>query len=84
MLVNAVQGILNRAQRASRPLPNHIVLLHRSRRCNCPKLLRKLFEQDKRIEGRLTLTEQHQPTGWLRAAATAPAMGEQLCLAWGA
>ncbi len=80
----AVQGILNRAQRAAQPLPTHIVLLHRSRQCNCPKLLRKLFEQDKRIEGRLTLTEQHQPTAWLRTAATAPAMGEQLCLAWGA
>ena len=81
---DAVQGILNRAQRTSQSLPTHIVLLHRSRQCNCPKLLRKLFEQDKRIAGRLTLTEQHQPTGWLRAATTAPAMGEQLCLAWGA
>ena len=41
--LRAVREILDRCERASRRLPQHIVLLHRSRECNCPKLLRKLL-----------------------------------------
>lgn len=64
----AVQAVLDvTAQRHGlERLPRHIVLLHRSRECNCPNLLRRLFEQDERIVPRLTLAEQHAPTGWLR------------------
>lgn len=50
-------------------LPAHIVLLHRSRQCNCPKLLRKLAGRDPRIASRLTLAEQYQRTQWLRVAS---------------
>jgi len=45
--------------------PLHVVLLHRSRQCNCPDLMRQLFEQDKRLSSRLTLTEQSSSTAWL-------------------
>ncbi len=62
----AVRHILNRAERKGSPPPSHIVLLHRSRQCNCPDLLRRLFAQDSRIAARMILAEQDQPTGWIR------------------
>jgi phosphoribosyl 1,2-cyclic phosphodiesterase len=76
---DAVCELLDRAERRRR-LPRHIVLLHRSRQCNCPRLLRKHFEQDHRIATRLTLAEQHQRTGWLRVRPSKPLVGEQLSL----
>lgn len=63
-------------------LPDHIVLLHRSRQCNCPKLLRRLFESDLRIGPRLTLAEQFERSEWLRPRQVRPHPGEQLTLAW--
>ena len=75
--------ILDRCQRQGRRLPSHIVLLHRSRECNCPKLLRRLFEADERIAARLTLTEQFHRSDWLRLRPTPPLVGEQLALAFG-
>ena len=78
---DAVQAILDRSQRHKRRLPDDIVLLHRSRQCNCPHLLRNLFERDARIAARLTLAEQDQRTEWI-GAATAE-IGEQLLLGWG-
>jgi len=80
---DAVRKILDRAQRRRRRLPHHIVLLHRSRECNCPRLLRKLFEQDERIAARLTLAEPFHRSPWLRLQPAAPPLvGEQLALAW--
>lgn len=61
----AVRHILNRCQKKGSPLPAHIVLLHRSRQCNCPDLVRALFAQDARIAERLILSEQDKPTGWI-------------------
>jgi phosphoribosyl 1,2-cyclic phosphodiesterase len=80
--LRAIQTILDRCERRRRPLPQHIVLLHRSRECNCPRLMRRLFEQDSRIAPRLTLAEQYQRSNWLRVRATPPLLGEQLLLAW--
>ena len=77
---DAVRNILDRHRRR---LPSHIVLLHRSRECNCPKLLRKLFEKDSRIAPRLTLAEQFQRSTWLRLRPSPPLVGEQLALAFG-
>ncbi len=74
----AVQQILDRGQR----LPDHIVLLHRSRQCNCPELLRALFSKDRRIGPRLTLAEQFERTPWLRRKALQVWTGEQLMLAF--
>jgi phosphoribosyl 1,2-cyclic phosphodiesterase len=78
----AVQAILNRAERRRRPLPAHIVLLHRSRECNCPERMRELFGRDHRIASRLILAHQHERTEWLRARRRAPLTGEQLLLEW--
>ncbi len=75
--------ILDRCDKAAHRLPNHIVLLHRSRQCNCPKLVRQLFSRDARIAPRLTLAEQYEPSGWLRPHARDPLAGEQMLLAWG-
>lgn len=80
---DAIRELLNRAERTQSRLPRHIVLLHRSRECNCPNLMRDLFTRDKRIASRLTLANQFDRTDWLRLHAAAPLIGEQLALAWG-
>ncbi|MGB7157752.1 MAG: MBL fold metallo-hydrolase [Tepidisphaeraceae bacterium] len=80
---DAIRTILDRMERSARPLPAHIVLLHRSRECNCPKLLRDLFGRDARIRPRLTVADQFEPSGWLGILDRAPIAGEQLSLAWG-
>jgi phosphoribosyl 1,2-cyclic phosphodiesterase len=67
----------------SSKLPTHIVLLHRSRQCNCPKLLRQLAGRDGRIAERLTLGEQNQRSEWLRISPDVrPLVGEQLSMGW--
>ncbi len=76
----AIVRMLDRCETDGRSLPRHIVLLHRSRECNCPILLREHFARDPRIARRLTLAEQFEPTGWLAPGALA---GDQLTLAWG-
>jgi phosphoribosyl 1,2-cyclic phosphodiesterase len=78
----AVKMILDRAEASAEPLPRHIVLLHRSRQCNCPDLLRTLFTRDARIAPRLTLTHQHQRTDLLRITPSEPLPGEQMVLKW--
>jgi phosphoribosyl 1,2-cyclic phosphodiesterase len=77
-----IRRLLDRCQSNRRRLPAHIVLLHRSHQCNCPKLLRKLFEQDDRIAPRLTLAEQYERTDWLRVRPSPPLVGEQLALSF--
>ena len=79
----AVRRMLDRAERNAIPFPSHIVLLHRSRQCNCPKLVRKLFSADARIAPRLVLSEQFERTEWLSAPGRPIAAGEQLLLSWG-
>jgi phosphoribosyl 1,2-cyclic phosphodiesterase len=81
--LNAVRRILDRCQKQALDLPAHIVLLHRSRQCNCPDLLRKLFSADARIAPRLVLAEQYTRTEWLAAAGRPVGAGEQLLLSWG-
>jgi hypothetical protein len=73
----AIRKLLDRAGR----LPHHIVLLHRSLECNCPKLVRKMFSVDRRIAPRLTLAQQHERSPWLGRQARNPYVGEQLTLA---
>lgn len=81
---DAVRSVLNRSQATGRRLPVHIVLLHRSRECNCPNLMRKYFSRDVRIAQRLTLAEQYERSEWLRLTPAAqPLVGEQLLLGWG-
>ena len=55
---------------ASRSALQHIALLHLSRQCNCPRLVRSLYEAHARhLLDRLTITTQHQPTSQLRIVA---------------
>lgn len=67
--LTAIKEILDRCQKQCARMPQHIVLLHRSRQCNCPTLLRKLFESDARIKPRLTLSDQFTRTEWLRVTS---------------
>jgi phosphoribosyl 1,2-cyclic phosphodiesterase len=81
---NAIRAILDRAERVRGRgcLPSHIVLLHRSRQCNCPKVVRHLFNQDPRVAERLTLSDQYRRTEWLRPVGAQPRSGEQLMLSF--
>lgn len=78
----AIRRILDACESRGHRLPAHIVLLHRSRECNCPHLLRKLFSRDPRIAQRLTLAEQFERTNWLRPRGSHLIVGEQLSLSW--
>jgi ribonuclease BN (tRNA processing enzyme) len=79
----AVKAIFDRCTRHGRGLPGKVVLLHRSRQCNCPNLVRELFADDARIASRLVLSEQLTRTGWIPAQRSLPWMGEQLSLKFG-
>ena len=78
--LQAIRMILDRCEQRATRMPAHIVLLHRSRECNCPKLLRETFCEDPRIARRLTLAEQSERTGWLGPQAVTPSAGQQLAL----
>lgn len=80
----AIQAILDRTLATCGPgrLPRHIVLLHRSRECNCPTLMRKLFARDPRISQVLTLADQHERTPWLSVRRPRAQVAQQLALAW--
>src|SRR5205823_4445181 len=80
--LSAIQRILDHAQATNTRLPSHIVLLHRSRQCNCPKLVLKLFSKDARIAPRLSLSHQYERTEWLRPRAVKASPQEQLTLQW--
>ena len=74
---DAVRHIFTRSRQA----PRHVVLLHLSRQCNCPTLVRKLFSQHPHLASRLCLSSQTAPTPWLHAhAAHTPLPGEQLTM----
>ena len=76
----AVRELFDGCRAAGRHTPRHVVLLHRSDECNCPDIVRKLFGRDKRIAKSLVLSDQCEPTPWLRAG---PGVGEQLTLVFG-
>jgi len=79
---SAARKIFDVSQQHHGRLPSHLVLLHRSRECNCPHLLRRFFERDARFAHRLTLAEQHSPTPWLNPIARPKAPGEQMFFGW--
>jgi phosphoribosyl 1,2-cyclic phosphodiesterase len=78
--LSAVSAVFDRCQRHRQTLPGQVVLLHRSRQCNCPVLLNRLFSVDPRWAGRVTLTEQFTATPWIKPAQRPPLRGEQLML----
>lgn len=80
--LSAVRQTLDRHQALELELPGNIVLLHRSRECNCPDRVREVFAADKRAASRLVLAEQGEPTGWLRRR-TGFGPAKQMTFAWG-
>lgn len=79
----AVRAVFDRCARHGRRPPRHVVLLHRSRQCNCPHTLRRTFAADPRLPDRLTLAEQDRRTEWIDAADPLPPLvGEQMTLAF--
>lgn len=79
---DAVRRIFDRSHARRGRLPSHVVLLHRSRECNCPERLRALFLTDPRMTDRLVLAEQHCRSPWLSPIDRPAFRGEQLTLAW--
>jgi phosphoribosyl 1,2-cyclic phosphodiesterase len=73
-----VRLVFARCSRAGCSPPGHVVLLHRSQQCNCPKLVRELFCGDPPVARRLVLAEQDRPTSWLAGGERQ----EQLSLAF--
>ena len=69
----AIRKLLDHAHQ----LPDRIVLLHRSRECNCPDVVRRLFCTDQRIASRLTLAQQHERSAWLGRINRPAYVGEQ-------
>ena len=79
----AIQKILDHSESCGARLPAHIVLLHRSRECNCPDLVRRFFAKDRRIAARLALAHPFERTEWLGASSVrSPRTNEQLTMAW--
>ena len=78
----AVLTLFERSLRCGRRLPAHVLLLHRSRDCNCPDLVRRIFCRDPRIAPRLTLAEQFQRTNWMGRMERDPILGEQMAFEW--
>lgn len=72
----AVKAIFKRHPKGR--LPRHVVLLHRSRDCNCPDLVRSLFSRDARIASRLVLAEPFTRSEWLCASTVAGPETQQL------
>lgn len=80
--LEAIRAIMDRTMAVCGPdkLPRHVVLLHRSRQCNCPKIMKKVFGADARIAGVVTFTEQYERTAWLSAGRPRAQVVTQLAL----
>jgi phosphoribosyl 1,2-cyclic phosphodiesterase len=76
----AVVELLDRCRCAAKSPPQRLVLLHRSRQCNCPEVVKRTFANHPRLAGRVVLSEQHRRTEWISAGPARPGIGEQLLL----
>ncbi len=61
-------------------LPRDIILMHRSSVCNHPMKIRRLFEHDQRLPGRITLAEQRRRTKWFEIRPVAAIRRSQMKL----
>ncbi len=61
--LNAVREVFDRSELP----PRHVVLLHLSRQCNDPVLVRDLYADHPAISDRLCVTNQSHRTDWLSA-----------------
>jgi len=81
----AVRAIFDRSEQlaATDPHvtpPHSVVLLHRSTQCNCPRLLKEMFDQDPRIGPKVVLAEQRRRTRWLNVQSRPASPPSQLGL----
>ncbi len=60
--------------------PNHVVLLHRSSQANSAALVKQVFAQDPRLQGKVVLTQQRRRTRWLQVTRRASATMGQMSL----
>ena len=76
--LEAVRKIFDHSDRKMR----HLVLLHLSRQCNDPAIIRGIYRRHPDLESRLHLSTQYTPTAWLSAVASQrqPLRGEQLTM----
>lgn len=62
-----LEAVLRIFGRDSQMGPQQVILLHRSRDCNCPVKLRAMYERYTDISRLLHLSEQDMPSPWLTA-----------------
>jgi phosphoribosyl 1,2-cyclic phosphodiesterase len=76
--LEAVRKIFDRSNRKLR----HLVLLHLSRQCNDPAIIRGLYLRHPDLANRLHLSTQNTPTPWLSAVTgpRQPLRGEQMTM----
>lgn len=63
--LEAIRQIITRSSCGG---PAHIVLLHRSRQCNCPKLVARMYESQAMLTTNVVLSEQDSPSPWMLAS----------------
>lgn len=78
----AVRQIFDRSEQEAHTRPNRVVLLHRSSQCNCPTIVREVFNSDARVRDAVVLTEQRTRTPWLAVQRVVP-QHAQLQLSFG-
>jgi hypothetical protein len=78
----AVRKIIEQSRKRGGRSLRHVVLLHRSRECNCPRLMQAVFDGAMSKHCRLTIAEQYARTVWLRVGPWGPLVGVQLGLGW--
>ena len=72
--LDAIRRITGRCRRH----PSHVVLLHLSRQCNDPSLVRRGYAGLPHVAHRLCISSQGEPTPWLATKPRVPFAGEQL------
>jgi phosphoribosyl 1,2-cyclic phosphodiesterase len=74
----AVQQIRDKSPHGN---PRHVVLLHRSQKCNHPTKVKRVFERDPELINRVTLTDQRKRTRWINVKPLRQVQRMQLTLA---
>ena len=74
----AFEAVRQITERSPQGRPQHIVLLHRSQRCNEPRRVLSEFDQDPQISRRVTLTHQRRRSRWFKIRPLPPIRYYQL------
>ena len=78
----AFEAVQRICQASNGPNPRHILLMHRSRQCNHPQKVKRIFERDPQLARRITLTEQRRRTRWFVIKPQPVLTRRQLRLEW--